>query len=129
MILRYRILGRRIRTALARISPTALVVVLAVLCAAVITGENIHDRAVSNCQAEYNNAFAQSITEHSDLAQQDRDATSMLISAVFTVTPGATQAQRVQEITAAYARYKASENRIDATRRAHPYPTLPSRAC
>jgi hypothetical protein len=127
-ILLTRSLGR-LKTSMNGTWARAAVVVLAVITVGVTTTETIHDRAVTNCQAEYNNAFARSLTEHSDLAQQDRDAVKRAIITALTPDPGLPPADVLAHIRQIREQYVTSENRIDAMRRTHPYPTLPSRAC
>ena len=91
------------------------------------------------CQARFNNAYAQVVKLRGKLSDQDTAARSVLASAqqalfqaVFTNTgPGAAKADiaAYQVYAARYASYQATENAIAATRKAHPFPPLPSAAC
>lgn len=94
---------------------------------------------VTACQVRFNNAYAAVTQLRGRLGDEDRaatntinDATTTLISSVFTAPPGTTRTQiHADYLTyrAAAARYKRTEAMITATRAAHPFPALPSAAC
>lgn len=97
-----------------------------------------HDRKVAECQARFNNAYAQVTRLRGRLGDSDRAATreheeavSDLINKLFALKPGdAAGAIRLHNtFLKADRKYLNVENHIDDMRAAHPFPSLPSSAC
>jgi hypothetical protein len=131
------------RATLGQPGVTALVLVLGLAVGALTAAQDIHDRSITACQAQYNNAFAVNIKARSALSDADRAASTAfsaaeisLIVGLFTPQPGLTQAQsaaRAESLFATFRQaakaYQMTESSIDTARGAHPVPQLPSRAC
>lgn len=138
------------RATLSRPGVTGAVLLLALAAGVSTAVQNIqsrqisaHDRQVTACQARYNNAFAANIRARSALSDADRAATTAfsaaeisLIVGLFTPQPGLTQEQataRAKSLFATFEQsakaYQQTESSIDAARKDHPVPRLPSQAC
>jgi hypothetical protein len=113
-----------------------VLLVLSVIALVLAVASGLRSQSYARCQAGVNDALIAAQSARADAAQQDQradraesEATAALIRTVFEVaTP--------QERLAAYAKYRAALDEIDARRRsaeadrkANPLPAPPSQAC
>lgn len=81
--------------------------------------------AVTRCQVRYNTAYANAQKIRTALTNDTNNATSKLITTVFTFKPGLTQQQQGARDLAAYAQYSTTLKSVTRMRAAHPVPLPP----
>jgi hypothetical protein len=85
-----------------------------------------HLAAVTRCQVRYNTAYSHVQKIRTTLANDINNATSKLITTVFTIVPGQTQAQRDAADLSAYHDYQHVLKVVTQQRSAHPVPDPPN---
>lgn len=106
----------------AQILLTAAAFIMMIVIGVQYAIQTTHERRVAECQARINTAIVRVVKQRGQLSDADRAANRRLLVAM-------TKAKSVDDVRRAEIAYLATQRRLDAQRRATPFPAVPTGGC